>query len=76
MAPKQRIRSVRCLAWADGVFPLHAGRKDFFDTLSLSTGAVDDLADLPLAETELNRQRPVVAAVEPGPDVPVTGVAL
>ena len=62
--------------WADGVFLLHAGRKDFFDTLSLSAGAVDDLADLPLAETELNRQRPVVAAVEPGPDVPVTSVAL
>ena len=51
-------------------------KKDFFDTLSLSAGAVDDLADLPLAETELSRQRPVVAAVEPGPDVPVTGVAL
>ena len=62
--------------WADGVFLLHAGRKDFFDKLSLSAGAVDDLADLPLAETELSRQRPVVAAVEPGPDVPVTGVAL
>ena len=62
--------------WADGVFLLHAGRKDFFDTLSLSAGAVDDLADLPLAETELSRKRPVVAAVEPGPDVPVTGVAL
>ena len=76
MAPKQRIRSVRCLAWADGVFTLHAGRKDFFDTLSLSTSAVDDLADLPFAETELSRQSPVVAAVEPSPDVPVTGVAL
>ena len=62
--------------WADGVFLLHAGRKDFFDTLSLSAGAVDDLADLPLAETELSRQSAVVAAVEPGPDVPVTGVAL
>ena len=61
---------------ADGVFTLHAGRKDFFDTLSLSAGAVDDLADLPFAETELSRKRPVVAAVEPGPDVPVTGVAL
>ena len=62
--------------WADGVFLLHARRKDFFDTLSLGAGAVDDLADLPLAETELSRQSPVVAAVEPGPDVPVTGVAL
>ena len=62
--------------WADGVFLLHAGRKDFFDTLSLSAGAVDDLADLPLAETELSRKRPVVAAVESGTDVPVTGVAL
>ena len=41
--------------WADGVFLHHAGRKDFFDTLSLSAGAVDDLADLPLAETELGR---------------------
>lgn len=61
---------------ADGVFLLHAGRKDFFDTLSLSAGTVDDLADLPLAETELGSQSTVVAAVEPGPDVPVTGVAL
>ena len=42
----------------------------------LSAGAVDDLADLPLAEPELSRQSPVVAAVEPGPDVPVPGVAL
>ena len=40
MAPKQRIRSVRCLAWADGVFLLHAGRKDFFDTLNGPFGAV------------------------------------
>ena len=62
--------------WADGVFLLHARRKDFFDTLSLSAGAVDDLADLSFAETELSRQSAVVAAVEPGPDVPVTGVAL
>ena len=23
--------------WADGVFLLHAGRKDFFDTLTIST---------------------------------------
>ena len=50
--------------WADGVFLLHAGRKDFFAPLSLSAGAVDDLADLPFAETELSR-RTVVAAVEP-----------
>jgi len=49
---------------------------DFFDKLSLSAGTVDDLADLPLAETELGSQSTVVAAVEPGPDVPVTGVAL
>ena len=63
---------------------LHAGRKDgairgqnsreFCP--NLSAGAVDDLADLTFAETELSRQSPVVAAVEPGPDVPVTGVAL
>ena len=26
--------------WADGVFLLHAGRKDFFDTLNGSFGAV------------------------------------
>ena len=26
--------------WADGVFLLHAGRKDFFDTLNVPFGAV------------------------------------
>ena len=41
-----------------------------------SAGAVDDFADLPLAEAELSRKRPVVAAGEVGTDVPVPGVAL
>ena len=59
------------------VMPLGGGGQDSHESCPiLSAGAVDDLADLPLAETELSRQSTVVAAVEPGADVPVTGVAL